>query len=411
MLSPLSLHPTERVDIRILECWLDVLRTLRFCLVGNVAHAGAAVNVGDRGDRRFAAEHFLVLGRSRVLPQLALDAVDELALDAEILDLALLQHADVLTQMLDVGRNMGRENDGAVACDLGQQIEEVEAFLGVKAGGRLVDDEHLGVADQCLGNAGAAKHTARVVAQSLLFLAHKTDRLNRRGDAGLALGLVLDALHDADVVEKFDDVKLGHELGALRQIAQRGAELVLVEIERLAVEKDFAIGCVHDGGDDAHERRFARAVAADQAENAIANGDVDAIQRLFLAAGVDFGDIFNFNIHGGFSFMLLVAQAFVQFFAPQEQISDDQQNERKNEEKQAIDRPNRGQAIRIWHLVAEQIARYKRVEHSPSERDRQLLDVVGQRFEHDVRKKANPDGNVAIPQCHTHEQKQRCKKQ
>ena len=42
----------------------------------------------------------------------------------------------------------------------GEQVEEAVALLGIEAGGRLVDDDQLGVADQRLGDAEPLPHAA-----------------------------------------------------------------------------------------------------------------------------------------------------------------------------------------------------------------------------------------------------------
>ena len=73
----------------------------------------------------------------------------------------------------DVLDDVGRQDDHHVLADLGQQVEEAVALLRVEAGGRLVDDDQLGIADQRLGDAEALAHAAGEAGQRLL--AHRPE--------------------------------------------------------------------------------------------------------------------------------------------------------------------------------------------------------------------------------------------
>src|SRR5690606_9803400 len=60
--------------------------------------------------------------------------------------------------------------------------------------------------------------------------------------------------------------------------------------DRLAVEKDFAGGRLHDAGEDLHQRRLARAILAEQGRYLpAADVEIDALQRLNTAVG--FGNV------------------------------------------------------------------------------------------------------------------------
>ncbi len=50
--------------------------------------------------------------------------------------------------------------------ELGEQVAEAHALLGVEPHGGLVDDEQLGVAEQRLGDADALAHAAREAAEA-----------------------------------------------------------------------------------------------------------------------------------------------------------------------------------------------------------------------------------------------------
>jgi len=65
------------------------------------------------------------------------------------------------TQFANVIDNMGREDDGDVSADRGEQIEESVALGGVEAGGRLIDDDQSRIGEQRLRDAEALLHAAR----------------------------------------------------------------------------------------------------------------------------------------------------------------------------------------------------------------------------------------------------------
>ena len=77
-------------------------------------------------------------------------------------------HRHARAEVGDVLDDVGREDDDDVLADLGEQVEEAVALLGIEAGGRLVDDDQLGIADQRLGDAEALAHAAGEAGQRLL---------------------------------------------------------------------------------------------------------------------------------------------------------------------------------------------------------------------------------------------------
>ena len=66
------------------------------------------------------------------------------------------------------------QND-AVLCHAGQQLAQAHALLGVKAGGRLVQNQQLGVAQQGSGQQKALLHAAAVRRKPLVELVSQVD--------------------------------------------------------------------------------------------------------------------------------------------------------------------------------------------------------------------------------------------
>ena len=95
-----------------------------------------------------------------LLPDLAAGVRDEVGGLAFELHPAVGEHRHARAEVGDVVDDVGREDDDDIVADRGEQVEEAVALLGVEAGGRLVDDDQLRVADQRLGDPEALPHTA-----------------------------------------------------------------------------------------------------------------------------------------------------------------------------------------------------------------------------------------------------------
>ncbi len=98
--------------------------------------------------------------RDRLRPDGAAAARDQFARRAFELNTSARQDGHARTQVGDVLDDMGGQDDHHVLADLHQQVVETIAFLGIEAGGRLVHDHQLRIADQRLGDAEALAHAA-----------------------------------------------------------------------------------------------------------------------------------------------------------------------------------------------------------------------------------------------------------
>ena len=175
---------------------------------------------------------------------------------------------------------MGGEDDGDVAADGGEQVEEAIALGGVEAGGRLVDDDEAGIAEQGLRDAEALLHAAGVGGERFLADVPEIGLLEQRFDHLLALACGGDALHDGEVVEHVERGHLGIDAELLRQIAEDAADLVFLAEDVDAVEVDGAGVGVLQGGDGAHQRALAGAVGTEKTEHVVADGEGKVLERL-----------------------------------------------------------------------------------------------------------------------------------
>ena len=75
-------------------------------------------------------------------------------------DPALVDDGDILTSGFNVPYNVGGQNHNLIFGDFRQQISESDTFLRIQPGGRFVNNQHLRVIEQRLGNSKPAFHAA-----------------------------------------------------------------------------------------------------------------------------------------------------------------------------------------------------------------------------------------------------------
>jgi hypothetical protein len=88
-----------------------------------------------------------------------------------------------------------------ILADLGKEVQEAVALLRIEAGGGLVDDDELGIADQRLGDPEALPHSAREAGKRLLAHRPQVHLVEEGLDRPLAIGCRGDALQHRHMVE------------------------------------------------------------------------------------------------------------------------------------------------------------------------------------------------------------------
>ena len=84
-------------------------------------------------------------------------------------ELALVDDDDLLAGLLDFGQDVGAEDDGVVAGERLDEVARLVDLLGIEAGGGLVEDQHVGVVDDGLGEADALAVALGELAEQLVF--------------------------------------------------------------------------------------------------------------------------------------------------------------------------------------------------------------------------------------------------
>ena len=156
----------------------------------------------------------------------------------------------------------------------------------------------LGLASERLGDAEALLHAAGVGAEGFFARFPEIGLIEESVDHFFAFAGVGDSLHDGEVMKHVDGVHFRVHAEFLREVAEDLADGVFLLEDVEVVEPDFAFVGILERGDGAHERAFAGAVGAEQAEHVVADGERDVAEG-FDAVGIGFGEAGDFQRHLG----------------------------------------------------------------------------------------------------------------
>jgi hypothetical protein len=173
---------------------------------------------------------------------------------------------------------VGRQDHHNFLADLCQKIEKTVPLFRIEAGGGLVHDDELGLADQGLGDAETLAHAAGKAGDGLLADRPEIDLVQQGLDRLPPLGAVGQTLQDGEVVQevegrdpRVDPEVLGKVAKGLAQARRLGQDVDPVEV-------DGARGRGLEGGDAAHQGRLARAVRPQEAEHARRDLKADVVE-------------------------------------------------------------------------------------------------------------------------------------
>lgn len=132
------------------------------------------------------------------VPDVFVRVSDEVGNGAVEGDAAVVEHGQVVAGLRDVLDDVRGEQDGALGGEVGQHVAEADAFLGVQAGGGLVDDEQLWVVDQRLCDADALAHPAGEGLDTLARGVGEADQIEQMGAAAPTPAGLVDAFEQGD---------------------------------------------------------------------------------------------------------------------------------------------------------------------------------------------------------------------
>ena len=197
---------------------------------------------------------------------------------------ALVHHDEAVAQLLRLIHVVGRDDERhAGLLEPEQLVPQHVAGLRVEAGGRLVEQQQVGVVDQAAGDREAALHAAGQVLDLRLRLLGDLRELQQLLRA-LAAGGTVDAEVAAVDVEVVEHVELVVERVLLRAHAEPATDRRAVGGGVHAEDPQLAGAHRAHRRDHPHRARLAGTVGAEEAERlATAHLHVDALDGLEVA--------------------------------------------------------------------------------------------------------------------------------
>ena len=200
---------------------------------------------------------------------------------AQGLQLAGGQDGKAVHALLQLGQDVRSDDDGhATRLQLAQCGVEVADGLRVQAVGGLVEQQHLGLAQQGLRKPQALAHALGVFAHGAVARVGQAHAFQQRG--ALCEGRTLEAGEETQRFQPVQVVVEHHVLGQVAQVAAGGAKVAA--LHRGAAHPDLARGGGREAQDHLEQRALARAVVADEAEDLAArDAQVDAVHGVQCA--------------------------------------------------------------------------------------------------------------------------------
>ncbi len=245
------------------------------------------------------AQHFLqlaaqIVGQGQIAgPQLDAAMILQKRLHFAIrLQFALIEDGDAIASVLHVFQAMTTHDDRfAQPAQIADQIFHPTSAKRIEAGGRLIEDDEIGIVDERLRQADALAHALGILAEDAFAIGLESDFLDQ------LLGLVLPLRgrqieQPAVKVESFLGVEEAIKIRFFRQIADA---FVFGHVGGgLAEDEGFAIGGIEQTEQQFDGRRLAGAIGTEQTEDfALTNLHVEGAEGgLFLPApkvAVDLG--------------------------------------------------------------------------------------------------------------------------
>ena len=195
-------------------------------------------------------------------------------------DPAAVEHDDLLAQRGDVLGLVGGQQHRCPVPGRGEHPTQRGPLLGVEAAGGFVEHEEVGVADQCLGEAGPVPLPAGEPAQLRGGEVGETHQLEHPAYllvAGVAVGPLLEGGHVVDERERREPAGEAVLLGQVAQPAADGGPAVRIgRVE--PQEPDLPGAGGEHGRQDPEQRRLAGSVGTQQPGHPGPEDEVDVLQ-------------------------------------------------------------------------------------------------------------------------------------
>jgi hypothetical protein len=229
----------------------------------------------------------VALGRAGVevlAPDLGLELVGAPGRDHP----AVVDHGDLGGELVGLLQVLGGQQDGgAVGDQLADHVPDLAPAARVEPGGGLVQAQDGGPADEAGGQVEAAAHAARVGLDRAAARVGQVEALQQLPGPGPGVAArELEQAGDQDQV--LGPGQLLVDGGVLAGQADQAPDPVGLADHVEAADAGVSAVRAQQGGQDAHGRRLAGPVRAEQAEDrALADGQVDPGERRGLAEPLD----------------------------------------------------------------------------------------------------------------------------
>src|SRR5882762_9461364 len=200
-------------------------------------------------------------------------------------ELARLDDTDGVAELFDFAHDVGGEDDSlAVIATFADERGDGAGGHDIEAVGRLVEDHHRGVVNQCAGDGGFLHHSGgELVAAAVAETVH-VQAIEDVVDAFFQRGFV-EAVEAAEVFNKFLGGKPAIEGRGGGEEADVGADLFRLLDDVVPADPGSAVGGLEDGGEHAKRGGFAGAIGAQEAVNlARLAGEADVVDGADFAA-------------------------------------------------------------------------------------------------------------------------------
>ncbi len=203
-------------------------------------------------------------------------------------DLAVVDHADVVREVVGLLQVLGGEEQGGAAGD--QFLDDAPQLLavaGVESGGRLVHEHHGWADDEGGREVQAPAHAAGVRLGRAVRGVGEVEAFEEFGGPGFGrLGL-----HLVELADHLEVLAAGQVLVYGRELAGQAdgpADFVGVFEHVHAGDDGLAAVGPQEGGQDTYGRGLARAVRAEQTQDgAFGDIEVHAVESPYIAEGLD----------------------------------------------------------------------------------------------------------------------------
>src|SRR5262249_22671092 len=249
-------------------------------------HAGDHAQGVPHGRRRLAYDLHLNARRREVLLDQGVDG----ALGD---DDALVDDHHRATDHRDLGQDVRGQDHRVIASQRLDQLADLADLLRVEPDGRLVQDQHRGVAHDRLGQSHALSVPFRQLADQTVLDIGDPAAFHGIGHALLAFGAwyALDLRYELQIRR---DTQVRVERDVLRQVADTPADLERLTEDVVAGHLGAAAAGRHEAGKNAHRRRLPGAVGAEEADD-LARRDLERHVADRGDGAVVFREVLNFD--------------------------------------------------------------------------------------------------------------------